>query len=419
MTLRRILTATLLLTALGAPAFADVVTDWNAVALDAFRAARTSPPVASRALAILHVSIYDAVNGISRTHRAYLVRSSVPASASREAAAAAAAHRVLITLFPDRSADFDALLATTLSTIRQGPQRDAGVAWGESVASQILAARANDGADAVVPLPPGSGPGSWVPTPPGSAPYLLPQWGMLVPFAMISSDQFRGAGPPRLDSATWAADYNEVKALGAAVGSSRNADQSQIAQFWADGAGTETPPGHWNHIAQDVAAMTGLSLEENARLFALMNIAMADAAICAWDAKYTYNNWRPVTAIRAGYTDGNPATAPDATWSSFIATPPFPDYVSGHSTFSAAAAAVLALFYGTDDLAFVTGSDALPGVSRSFASLSAAAAEAAMSRVYGGIHFRFASQDGLTAGAQIGRWTVRNYLQAEGNRSRK
>ena len=197
------------------------------------------------------------------------------------------------------------------------------------MASQILAARANDGANAVVPLPSGSGPGSWVPTPPASAPYLLPQWGMLVPFGMTSSDQFRGAGPPPLDSATWAADYNEVKALGAAVGSSRTADQSQIAQFWADGAGTETPPGHWNHIAQDVAAMTGLSLEENARLFALLNIAMADAGVCAWDAKYTYHNWRPVTAIRAGDTDGNPATAPDATWSSFIATPPFPDYVSG------------------------------------------------------------------------------------------
>jgi hypothetical protein len=210
-----------------------------------------------------------------------------------------------------------------------------------------------------------------------------------------------------------------VKALGAAVGSSRTADQSEIALFWADGAGTETPPGHWNHIAQDVAATRGLSLKENARLFALLNIALADAGICAWDAKYTYSNWRPVTAIRAGDTDGNSATAPDVTWSSFIATPPFPDYVSGHSTFSAAAAAVLALFFGTDNVAFITGSDALPGVSRSFPSFSAAAAEAALSRIYGGIHYRFASQDGLTAGTQIGRWTVRNYLQAEGNRSRK
>src|SRR5262249_50021577 len=197
----------------------------------------------------------------------------------------------------------------------------------------------------------------------------------------------------RLDSATWAADYHEVQAFGAAVGSFRTAEQSEIAQFWADGAGTETPPGHWNHIAREVVAMTGTSLEKSARLFALLNIAMADAAICAWDAKYTYNFWRPVTAIRSGDTDGNPATTPDSSWSSFIVTPSFPDYVSGHSAFSAAAATVLAFFYGTDDIPFTTGSDALPGVFRSFPSFSAAAVEAAMSRIYGGIHFRSASQD--------------------------
>ncbi len=146
---------------------------------------------------------------------------------------------------------------------------------------------------------------------------------------------------------------------------------------------------------------------------------MADAGICAWDAKYTFNNWRPVTAIRNGDADGNPDTAPDATWSSFIGTPPFPDYVSGHSTFSASAATVLAMFYGTDNLAFVTGSDGLAGVKRSFASFSAAAAEAAVSRIYGGIHFRFAADDGMSAGLGIGEWTFNNFLKAKGNRSRK
>jgi len=415
----KILTATLLMMALGTRAFADIVTDWNAAALDAIRAARTSPPMASRVLAIVHVSIYDAVNGISRRHRPYFVRSTVPASAFPEAAAAAAARRVLVTFFPDRAAKFETLFATTLSTIRNGPQRASGVAWGEFVADQILAWRANDGADAVVPPPAAGTPSAWVPTPPGFAPYLLPQWGMVVPFGMISSDQFRPDGPPRLDSATWAADYHEVQAFGAAVGSFRTAEQSEIAQFWADGAGTETPPGHWNHIAREVVAMTGTSLEKSARLFALLNIAMADAAICAWDAKYTYNFWRPVTAIRSGDTDGNPATTPDSSWSSFIVTPPFPDYVSGHSAFSAAAATVLAFFYGTDDIPFTTGSDALPGVFRSFPSFSAAAVEAAMSRIYGGIHFRSASQDGLTAGSQIGAWTFLNHLQVKGNRSRR
>ena len=303
--------------------------------------------------------------------------------------------------------------------MKDGPQRASGVAWGGFVADQILAWRATDGADAVVSPPVGGTPGAWVPTPPGFAPYLLPQWGMVVPFGMASGDQFRPNGPPRLDSATWAENYHEVQALGAAFGSSRTPEQSAIAQFWADGAGTETPPGHWNHIAQGVVAMTGTTLDASARLFALLNIAMADAAICAWDAKYTYNFWRPVTAIRLGDTDAHPDTAPDPNWSSFIVTPPFPDYVSGHSAFSAAAAMVLMLFYGSDDIPFTTGSDAMPGVFRSFPSFSAAAVEAAWSRIYGGIHFRFASQDGLTAGARIGHWTFVNYLQSKGNRSRR
>jgi len=160
-------------------------------------------------------------------------------------------------------------------------------------------------------------------------------------------------------------------------------------------------------------------LEENARLFALLNIAMADAAICAWDAKYTYNFWRPVTAIRRGDTDGNDATVADSTWSSFIVTPPFPDYTSGHSTFSGAASRVLARFYGTDNIAFTTGSDFLPGVTRSFASFSAAASEAAISRLYGGIHFRSANEDGLTSGLGIGEWTFTHYMQPKDNRSRE
>ena len=169
----------------------------------------------------------------------------------------------------------------------------------------------------------------------------------------------RPPGPPALDSAAWAQDYNEVKELGAATGSTRTPEQSLIAQFWADGAGTETPPGHWNSIARDVSERLETPLIEKARLFALLNVALADAAICAWDAKYTYAFWRPVTAIRNGDIDGNDDTVADPTWSSFIVTPPFPDYVSGHSTFSGAAATVLALFYRTDDVAFTATSDFL------------------------------------------------------------
>ena len=418
---RRARIRALVLITLGATlcAHTDVVTDWNKAALDAIRADRTPPPVASRDLAILHAAIYDAVNGISRAHQAYFVESAVPASALPEAAASAAAHAVLISLFPVNAADFDDLHAATLGAIPDGPQKDMGVKCGKSVAANILAWRAGDGSDAMVDPPSGSGPGEWVPTPPAFAGYLLPQWGDCMPFAIADHSQFRPRGPPSLDSSKWAADYNEVKALGAAVGSTRTPDQTEIAQFWADGAGTETPPGHWNHIAQDVGAAQGNTLQQNARLFALLNIAMADAGMCAWDAKYTYHNWRPVTAIRNGDTDGNPATEPDPAWSSFIVTPPFPDYVSGHSTFSSAAATVLALFYGTDAISFQTGSDFLPGVVRSFSSFSAAASEAADSRVYGGIHFRFASDDGLAAGLSIGEWTFTHYLQPKADRSRK
>jgi hypothetical protein len=228
---------------------------------------------------------------------------------------------------------------------------------------------------------------------------------------MSSNSQFRPPGPPSLDSAQYAADYNEVKQLGAAVGSRRTDDQTQIALFWADGAGTETPPGHWNSIAQIIADARGNTLEENARLFALLDIAMADAAICAWDAKYTFDFWRPVTAIAFA--------EPHLNWMSFIVTPPFPDYVSGHSTFSGAAATVLPLFYGPEDLPFTTGSDFLPGVNRSFSNCLDAAEGAAMSRVYGGIHFRSASEDGLQAGMSIGEWTVTHYLQPKRNSSRR
>jgi membrane-associated phospholipid phosphatase len=397
----------------GSPASADVVTDWNTAALDAIRSSGTPPPIASRALAILHVSIYDAINGISRTYEPYAVSIATPASASEEAAASAAAHSVLVVLFPASTGEFDELHATTLAAIPDGPHKVHGVTWGESVAAQILALRAQDGSEQTV-QPPNFNlnvPGLWQPTPPGFVPYLLPQWGFVAPFAMPKSDAFRPLGPPDLESARFLEDLNEVQAIGAASGSTRTPEQSLIALFWADGAGTETPPGHWNSIAQEIAGNTGNTIDDNARLFALLNIAMADAAICAWDAKYTFDFWRPVTAIRL--------LGSDQTWSSFIVTPPFPDYVSGHSTFSGAAATVIAMFYGTDDLPFETGSDFVPGVTREFASVSAAASEAAASRVYGGIHFRSASEDGLLAGIAIGEWAFTHYMRPVGKRGRR
>ena len=212
-----------LASSIGIQAHADVVTDWNNAALDAIRVGSTAPPIASRSLAIFHVSIYDAVNGIARTHEPYLVQSAVQASASREAAASAAAHETLVYLFPAAASSFDALYAAILAGIPDGPQKTAGIAWGQFVANQILAARANDGWNATVPPPGGSGPGVWIPTPPAYLPYALPQWGFVAPFAMNSSSQFRPLGPPSLDSQQYAADYDEVKELGAA--SARRARQ--------------------------------------------------------------------------------------------------------------------------------------------------------------------------------------------------
>ena len=405
--------------AVASTATADVVTEWNTAALDAIRTGRTAPPVASRALAILHAAVYDAVNGILRTHEPYFVQSDVPASASLDAAASAAANRVLTTLLPAGGGSYAQLHAAALARIPDGPQKTHGVAWGERVADEILAWRAGDHADAIVPAPPSHGLGSWEPTPPQFAPYVLPQWGFVTPFAIPAGSHFRPAGQPALQTAEYAEEYNEMKALGAATGSTRTPDQSEIALFWADGAGTETPAGHWNSIAQGVAAARGNTVPQNARLFALLNVAMADAAIAAWDAKYHFNSWRPVTAIRNGDSDGNPDTAGDASWSSFIVTPPFPDYISGHSTFSGAASRVLARFFGTDDVVFTIGSDFLPGVTRSFGSFSAAALEAAESRLYGGIHCRSANEDGLATGVEIGEWTFTRFMQPRGKRGRK
>jgi membrane-associated phospholipid phosphatase len=233
---------------------------------------------------------------------------------------------------------------------------------------------------------------------------------------MTNGSQFRPSGPPTLNSDKYAADFNQVKTLGAKNSPVRTTDQTEIAQFWSDGAGTYTPPGHWNAIAEEVATKRNTSLVDEARLFALLNIALADAAIAAWDAKYTYEFWRPVTAIQQADFDNNPQTTADTAWDSLIGTPPFPEYVSGHSTFSGAADAILANFFG-DNVGFTTTSSDLPGVSRSYNNFAAAADEAGISRIYGGIHFLSADVDGLAAGRALGNYVFDNFLEIDGIRN--
>ncbi len=390
---------------------ADVVTDWNEITLDAIRADKTAPPRASRFLAMVHVAVYDAVNGVNPTHQSYQVSPAAPANASAEAAAVAAAHAVLVAAYPAQAAKFDTARDQSLSAISDGTAKDDGVTWGESVAAAVLASRAHDGATLVVAYTPGTDPGDWVPTPPLFAAAALPQWPYVTPFGLASGSQFRPDGPPALDSTEYAEAFNEVKEIGRVDSTTRTADQTEIARFWVNGPGTATPPGHWNSIAQIIAEQEGNTLEDNARLFALLNIAQADAAIVSWDAKYTYNNWRPVTAIPAAETDGNDATEADQDWLPLIPTPAFPDYTSGHSTFSGAASKVLEAFFGTDDIAFQTSSDGLPGVTRSYDSFSQAADESGKSRVYGGIHWQFSNADGLSTGRAVGEHVADNLLK--------
>ncbi len=384
------------------------VTAWIDVTLRAIRSERPPPPRAARALAIVSTAVFDAVNAIDKKYTAYLAQPAAPAGASAEAAAIAAAHKTLVAQFPTLTSKYDAIRAAQLAVLPEAGKAD-GVTVGETAAALMLANRTND-LPATPPYTPGSDPGDWRPTLPANAPFVLPGWGQLKPFTLTSGDQFRPGAPPALTDAAYTAAFNEVKELGSRTSTTRTADQTQIALFWAAGGGSDTPPGMNNRIAQEVVARKNLSLVDTARVFALLNLAEADAAIVSWDAKREYDLWRPITAVREAATDGNPDTAADPAWLPLIATPPFPAYTSGHSTFSGAGAAVLTLLFG--DLPFTTWSPDLPGVTRSFASFTAAALEAGMSRVYGGIHYQFDNQEGLSSGNLVGTQVVSKFLKA-------
>jgi hypothetical protein len=400
----------------------NLIVDWNAAALQAIRASNTPPPAAARNLAILHASMYDAVNGIERTHTPYFVSGDVPASASPEAAGAEAAHSVLSSLYPDLRAGFDALYIRSMAGVRDGPQKTNGAEWGRFVAQSILAWRSSDGADRIVSYTPGTEPGQWRPTLSFGGvirPALLPQWGSVAPFALPSAWHFLPQPPPVLTSDVYAADFAVVKDLGSASSGSRTPEQTQIALFWGYGPTTATPAGHWNQIAQAVAESRHNTLAGNARMFALLNLALADAAIVTWNCKYTFNFWRPITAVREAAADGNSDTAPDPSWAPLLPTPPFPEYVSGHSAFSGAAAVTLGFFFGADAVPFAVGSDDLPGVVRSYRGFSEAALESGLSRIYGGIHFMSSNQKGLAVGAGVGQYVCANVLTPKGDRSRE
>jgi membrane-associated phospholipid phosphatase len=393
----------------------DVILAWNATLLNTIETNRLPVLPSSRSLAMMHVAMYDAVEGIPDARYTFypvpgLDPHAAPEHASPEAAAIAAADTTLDSLYPTQQATFDAQAQAELAQIEDGQPKANGIAWGQTVAQAVLTWRSTDGSNAVVPYTPGTGPGVWQPTPPAFLPALGPQWPAVTPWAMTSGSQFRPPPPPALTSTAYASAFNQVKSLGGIDSTTRTADQTQIALFWKDSAGTSYSFGHWNQIAEGVSMNQNLGLVDNARLFALLNISTADAVITAWDAKYTYNFWRPVTAIQfAGDSSINPATVSDPTWTPLIVTPNFPSYTSGHSTVSSAAATILTSLFGKD-YAFSATSDGLPGVTRSFNSFKAAAAEAGQSRIYGGIHFQFDNQGGLASGAALGRFVFHNFL---------
>lgn len=408
---------------------ADDVIAWNA---HAFNVLAASGPVFSivptRFMAMVHAAIHDALNVIERRYQPYAFTADGPPSASPEAAVAAAAHGVLVSVIPGFGtpaqeaagiAAVNAIYAASLAAIPEGPDKIDGIAIGEAAAAHIVALRADDGArEANIPYAPLPGAGFWQPTPnpippdpaaggPGLLPAVLPGWGNVHPFALRRAEQFRPHGPWALRSRKYAADYHELKSVGDKSSATRTADQSHAARFWF-----EPSLNGWNRIARTVAAPCVRDLWHQARLFALLNFAMADGFIAGWNTKYFYNFWRPVTAIRAGDMDDNPDTVVDLAWESFLNTPAHPDYPSTHSVLGAAAAEVLARFFGTDHVAFTMTSGApFAGLTRSYSSFSQAAQENADSRVYAGIHFRKACRDGVRLGRRIGAFTSRRVLE--------
>ncbi|HEY1240842.1 MAG TPA: vanadium-dependent haloperoxidase [Bryobacteraceae bacterium] len=376
----------------------NAVTHWNQVAADAFAPTQGANPVGqSRAFAILHAAIHDALNAIDSRYEPYTPGLVAQSGASPDAAVAAASVTALTELIPDQRAAINEAYAKAIAAIPNGPAKDRGIAVGQAAARATLGRRRNDGADGAdqpvfVPRP---GPGEYQFTPPFTF-AAFPGWGRVEPFG-IKLDDHQLDGPLPLSSAQYARDFDVVKEIGKVDSRTRTPEQSQIAQFWYE----DSPLG-WNRITNTVARQKGLDAWATARAFALVNFAMADAYIVGLEAKYRYRFWRPVTAIQQAGADGNSRTEPDPTWQPFQVTPPVPDYPSTHALVGAAAAEVLIDLFG-DRVPYSTTSLTLPGVTRSFRGFSDAAEENGESRVFAGIHFPHAVRDGRRQGGSIGR----------------
>jgi hypothetical protein len=371
------------------------VVQWNRTLLAVVRTPGAQPATIhpTRSFALMHAAIYDAVNAIDGTHKPYLVRLSASHFASQEAAASAAAHEVLVKLYPNFQTTLDAQLQQALAQLPNSGKAD-GVNTGNTVAQPI-------------PYIFGSAPGDYQSTSPNFP--KQPQfthWSRVTPFALESANQFRPGGPPALTGDRYSDAFDQVKSLGIAGGTTATADEALTGRFW-NGA----IQNYWNEIAQTASVAHNLTTAENARLFALLNLSFADGVIAFYDAKYTYNFWRPVTAIRAAATDGNPETEADPNWLPEVGnTTPDPSYPGAHAVISAAGAEVSTSFFHKDHFEFSVTSEVMAGVDRSFASFSAAAEEATLSRIFAGVHFLFDLTTGQRLGSDVADFVVDNFL---------
>jgi hypothetical protein len=381
---------------------ADVITDWNERAVAAGYKARVTPGVSARNIAMVHIAMFEALNSIEPRYTPYRKQFTTAPGASREAAAAAAAHHILVQEYPDQAKELDKALEAALAAVTDEQAKVEGVRLGEEAARAIRLERGTDGADAPNTYRPYTTAGKYVPT---EFP-VMSTWGGVRPFALKTGGQFRPQAPYPLTSTQWAKDYAEVKKMGAKSGSARTAEQTEIARFWE-----LVGPATYNPVARQLSAAKGLDTIENARLFALFSIAAADAGVAIFEAKYKYNFWRPVTAIRNADMDGNNATERDPGWEPFIRTPMHPEYPCAHCTFQSTAASVLEAFFASDSASFKLTSTTAPGVTRSFSKLSDYVAEVVNARVYDGVHYRTSGEAGAAMGRKIGQYTVHNFLK--------
>ncbi|MGH9915984.1 MAG: vanadium-dependent haloperoxidase, partial [Pyrinomonadaceae bacterium] len=333
-------------------------------------------------------------------------RTGASQKASSKAAVAAAAHDTLVSLYPQLKDKLDIRLEESLAQIPDGSRKRLGIRVGQEVARRMLALRRNDDSDAqLLPFTPGVTPGDYQLTPPNFSQPVFTHWPFVKPFTLSDANQFRPSPPPALTSAEYTSAFQEIKELGVVDSSTRTADQTESGAFW------RAPiQNYWNEIAQTAALAHGTTLAQNARLFALLNLTFADGAISFYDAKYFYNFWRPVTAVRGADTDNNPETIADPNWTPQFATALDPSYPGAHSVISSAGATILSSFFDRDDFRFSVRSEVLPGVERSFTRFTAAAEDAGLSRIYAGQHFRFDHLAGQNQGRKIARHVFRNFL---------